>query len=186
MNGDGVADVLIAAPGFDRAGEAFLFSGRTGGRLYRFDPADDMVWGGPQGLAAMGDVDGDGLADVAISNTQRFAGDTPTGPGRVRVFGGAELYLLPTPREPASNEELLLVAREGDSSQLTLTAIISFDGVPTFQVLGGLGRFDDQGKRRLDGIVPPALAGHEMEVMAFAQRSGGGIRRSAVESVRFQ
>ena len=83
VDGDGRADVLIGAPGAaGQAGEAKLFSGATGAVLLLFPgspPADR------QGFAttAAGDVNGDGVPDVAIGAPGFGVG------GRATIFSGA-------------------------------------------------------------------------------------------------
>jgi len=70
VNGNGVPDILVGAPGADTAagisaGSAFVFSGATGATLRRFnglEPYDALGWS----VAGAGDVNGDGLDDVLV------------------------------------------------------------------------------------------------------------------------
>jgi hypothetical protein len=86
VDGDGVPDLIVGAPftsggQLSRSGRATLYSGRTGGviRLYEGEES-----GANLGLAVagVGDVDGDGYDDVAIT----VPGDS--GRGSVRVHSG--------------------------------------------------------------------------------------------------
>jgi hypothetical protein len=70
FDGDGAADVLVSDPDWDDgvhayAGAVFIDSGRDGTVLWsRFGGAADWFFG--EGLAALGDLDGDGSCEVAI------------------------------------------------------------------------------------------------------------------------
>jgi hypothetical protein len=86
VNGDGVGDVVIGAPGATSGGgsasqgRAYAFSGKTGALLQTFeDPAPQTPgpFGGPSfgadlgGHGAPGDVNGDGVRDVYVGATQQ-------------------------------------------------------------------------------------------------------------------
>jgi hypothetical protein len=101
VNGDGVADGIGGAPGADpsgmpEAGQAFVWSGATGALLTALDgsaSADFFGWS----VAGVGDLDRDGLADVAVGapfvDVGGFAGLIDA--GQVRVFsGGNEILRL--------------------------------------------------------------------------------------------
>ena len=185
VNGDGVHDIAVGAPfvyGGGYFGPAFLISGKTQGALYRFEFPATMNWT-VNGLASLGDVNGDGLADLAVGDPE--SGTTPPGTGRLRLFGGNDLYLLATPRAPAANDFMSLVAREGSTTQLALTALVEVNGTPTFLPLA-LAPFDAFGALTLSDVVPPGLSGNSATFTAFAQRSPRGLRISAPEMVMFQ
>jgi len=92
VDGDGFADLVVGAPladpkGLAEAGSAFLFSGKTGAMLFRFDGPDA---GDQMGfsVADAGDVDGDGFHDPIIG----AVGAGPEGlasAGSAFVFSGA-------------------------------------------------------------------------------------------------
>jgi hypothetical protein len=87
VNGDGLADLLIGAPGarpggVQEAGRCYLYASREG-LLQVFD-GGTAIGGLGSSLAAIGDVNGDGYADLAIG----APGENPngTGSGAAYVF----------------------------------------------------------------------------------------------------
>lgn len=141
VDGDGVDDVGIGAPGFDLgggqadAGKAYLFSGATG-TLIR-----DFV-GGAGGeelglVCGIGDVDGDGRDDVLVGAHGAAAG--PRGQGQIRVHSGATGALI-----YSRNGE-----RRGDRFGLNACALgdVDGDGVPDFAVAApGYDVVDSEGR----------------------------------------
>lgn len=100
VDGDGVGDFLVGAPnaspgGIFRAGSALLISGQTGAVLQRFDGAaeqDLLGWS----VAGLGDVNGDGVPDFAITTLNRAMGPVEY-LGEVTVYSGmtyAPLYSI--------------------------------------------------------------------------------------------
>jgi hypothetical protein len=95
LDGDGCAEVLVGAPFSDEqgsmAGSARLFSGRLG------EPLEALLGDRPGdcfgiAVAAVGDVDGDGVADLAVGAHQPRS----PAPGYLRVFSGATRAELAT------------------------------------------------------------------------------------------
>jgi hypothetical protein len=85
VNGDGVGDLLVGAPRVAFIGYAYVFSGADGTILRTFvgENYDDLF--GRQAIRC-GDMDGDGIAEYAISAER--ADHTSNDAGRVRVFSG--------------------------------------------------------------------------------------------------
>jgi len=78
FNNDGVAD-LVAGTGPGRSTQVKIFDGKTQAELFTVDPFEAAFQGGV--YVAAGDINGDGLAELAITP------DEGGGP-RVRVFNG--------------------------------------------------------------------------------------------------
>jgi len=93
VDGDRFFDVLISSSkAMLWSGRIELFSGREGKRIYTLDAPEDVHHLG-YSIAAIGDVDGDGISDIAIGTDQSRAGED----GVVEVHSGrsgALLYLL--------------------------------------------------------------------------------------------
>lgn len=172
-NADGVEDFVLNQVPIGTTWYPVLFSGRTLRRLYGFERQEDpgYVSGGA------GDFDGDGIADLV--------GNAPLSPpGRVRVYGGSRLWLDVQPGFPTTGDSLQLATREGPPKSLAALALVSIDGTPTFQLLGGVGSFDATGGYVVAGTVPPGLSGHVIKLMSFADLKP--VAWSAAESVAFQ
>ena len=84
VDGDGFGDVAIGAKWSSiDSGAAWIYSGRTHGVLASYSGASGDYLG--CALAAVGDLNGDGVLDLAIGATQ----DNNAGPGYVAVYSGA-------------------------------------------------------------------------------------------------
>jgi len=95
LDGDGVADLLVGAPNFNAGrtastGSAFLYSGRNGELLHRFDGEVAFDYFGFE-VANAGDVDGDGTADLLIAAPQAEDSSGVQQVGIVHVYSGVTL-----------------------------------------------------------------------------------------------
>lgn len=94
IDGDGYDDVIVGVPYSDTAGtdrgEAFVFSGRTGLRLYTFwdGLGDRFGWS----VSSGGDVNKDGVPDIVVG--EPYGDSTGTDVGIVYVYSGATGYQL--------------------------------------------------------------------------------------------
>ncbi len=91
-DGDGYPEMLVAACGYSSArGEVYVLSTKDGSTLRRYEGAADGFRYGSN-VAALGDVDADGVSDYAIQAWLNFFGGGQK--GRVYVYSGATGALL--------------------------------------------------------------------------------------------
>lgn len=95
LNGDGADEILVGASfaGAFEHGEAYLFSGLTGGLLHRWN--GETTHGSYFGadVACIGDQDRDGVVDWAIGSPSQFF---PGFEGKVFLYSGANGRLIHT------------------------------------------------------------------------------------------
>jgi len=114
INGDGVADVIVGVPhhisdpntheAIINAGKALLFSGKDGTLLFTLsDPEEQEDGLCGAAVAALGDVDADGVADFAVGVPGHDIGDEEDGlanVGTVYLFSGKTGALIRTLDDP--------------------------------------------------------------------------------------
>jgi hypothetical protein len=98
VNGDGKADIAVGAYGEDIAsnvnqGRAYVFSGADGSLLFTLDTPNPQAYANFGRSVAMGKVNGDGRADIAVGAYGEDVGRN-AGQGRAYVFSTSD---LPTP-----------------------------------------------------------------------------------------
>jgi hypothetical protein len=111
VNGDGKADIAVGAPDEDvdtnaDQGRAYVFSGADGSLLFTLDTPNPQAQPFFGLSLAMGDVNGDGKAEVAVGAPYEDV-DANQDQGRAYVFSGADgllLFTLDTPNPQESSE----------------------------------------------------------------------------------
>ena len=124
VSGDGVPDILVGVNsqtvgGNVAQGQAFVFSGTTGQRLYTLNtptPQEGAYFG--DSVAGVGDVNSDGVPDLLVG---------APGQGQAFVFSGADRSLIHTLNDPTSQD-----AAFGDS--VAGVGDVNSDGVPDLLV----------------------------------------------------
>ena len=151
-----------------------MFSGKTWLEIGRVQVDDPILRLGPPL-----DLDSDGLSDLVIGTAE------PSLDGRVRVYSGDDLFLIPNPMFASSGDTPDLSTAEGVPNGLTILTLESVDGVPTFQLIDGLGVFDGVGHRVVSNTVPSGLAGHVLKFRAYARDATGHVIESSGARVWF-
>ena len=132
VNGDGLADVIVGAPGFDadktNEGRAFLYQGSASGLstspAWSAEGSQANAWFGFS-VASAGDVNGDGLADVIVGAPDPYLLNvSETDVGRAFVYYGPGLTVAISQSDDTTN-----IAEGGatDSYEIFLTIQPSAD-----------------------------------------------------------
>jgi len=161
VDGDGVEDIAVGAPGALDAslplpcdptapvcapppewGRAFLFSGATGTMLRKLVPTSEFFAFGVS-LAALGDVNGDGVFDVAVGAPELLNNRW----GEVYAFSGAtgsQLWVFREPpypgKQPIASLGLFIAPAadlDGDGRRDLLAAAPFHDNTGAGTILGG-------------------------------------------------
>lgn len=152
VNNDGVPDLIsgVVADNENRSGSAVVYSGADGSLLYEFDGdgQDDFLgWS----VAAAGDINGDGHADLLVSATENFNAGVQ-GPGYVRLYSGldgSEIYTV----SGVNTLDLFGFSLAGNAD-------VNADGVPDFVV--GAQRTDFSGMDAGSAYVFSGVDGSEL------------------------
>ncbi len=188
VNGDGERDLLIGFSA-DDGRDAFvngaqLFSGSGLVELYRFegDPADTAT----VSLASLGDVNGDGRAEVIVGALGKYRPQFGDYDGMARMYASGKLYLAPNFRAPAAGDTLSLQTAQGAAGGSTLVALIAADGIPAYIPIGPVVQFAADGTSTLAGVVPAGLAGHTFTLQGYALDANGHLIHTIAETIAFQ
>lgn len=179
VDADGTADVLVGAPGDsvggDNAGKAFLFSGADGSHLRTFEsPNAEQLGLFGDALAGVGDLNGDGTPDVAITAQGEAVQDEDSA-GRVYVFSGEDgrvLHALASPNAESYGHFGAAVAGLGDLNE---------DGTPDL-VVGARGETVDGSSRAGRLYVVSGAEGRVLNSVTSGAPDGLGKAVSVLRS----
>ncbi|HRX35727.1 MAG TPA: FG-GAP-like repeat-containing protein, partial [Aestuariivirga sp.] len=164
LNGDGLDEILVGAPGFDRTGvtdmgAAFVLWGTgTPGGIDLGDPAQGtgngkgyMIRGEAAGdeagaaLASIGDLNGDGLAEVLVGARLNDAGGTDSGAAYV-VWGKAtDSGVLLSNVAAGTGGFKIIGENSGDEVGTTISAIHDLNGDGLDDILVAAPQNDEGG-----------------------------------------
>ena len=185
-NGDGEGDLAVGvvyAPSSSTLASRFdVRAGRDGRLLARFHGAKFSVLDEGLGVssAAVGDLDGDGFADLLVGAPN--ASPNYAGEGLAYLFGGNDLCLQAAPLEARPGDVVVADLRGGTPGLLGLLLLIDVGGAPRLDPLL-FAPFDAAGALQLSVGVPPGMSGLTFTLEGYGQaRSGRGtpLRSSPV------
>ncbi len=174
QNADGISDFLFATRYDDHdgrdSGRVDLISGATLRPLFRFYPNATGVNGFGETLTLGADFNGDGIEDLVMGCGD--GGSLSNDAGIVQIRAGNDLWLQADPIDPVTGETVTVDLRGAASGRLGLIALVSIDGVPTFDTLL-LAPFDTNGELQFCADIDSSLSGMEFTLMGYAQKSSG-------------
>ena len=191
LTGDGVPDFAVGnksanyrSPECDwPCGAVDFYSGADGTLFYRLLGEGAFF---AEALAHAGDLNQDGLPDLAVSATLATDEDG-INPGGVFVYAGNDLYLHASTQrfDPVFDDDLALTSGKGLPGNPTMLFLTSIDGGHYCRPLA-FGSFDATGSFTLEGPVPPSIHGHTLGFLAFALHASGHIADSIQVEVLFE
>jgi FG-GAP repeat len=180
---DRATDLIISEPATADGGRTWVYSGRTGRRIYRL-PGEPGDFQG-NAIADAGDTNGDGVHDI-ISGAIGNSGNG--GPGRAYLYSGRSGRLLHMWEGTGANDQLgAAVATAGDVNHDGFDdVLVGANGVDGIGVDSGavyvfsgrtykvLRRYDGAHAGDNFGSGTDWVAPHKVVIGAFGEAGGGG------------
>ena len=181
---DRVTDLIISEPGTADGGRTWVYSGRTGKKIYRLPGQPGDFQG--NAIADAGDTNDDGVHDI-ISGAIGASGNG--GPGRAYLYSGRSGRLLHTWEGTGANDQLgAAVATAGDVNHDGYDdVLVGANGVDGVGVDSGaayvfsgrtyklLRRYDGAHAGDNFGTGTDWVAPHELVIGAALESGGGGV-----------
>jgi hypothetical protein len=180
VNRDGIDDYTVSS-----VGVAFLQSGRDGRLLYHYENQDSTTgFGYGLQVVPVGDVDGDGRLDVAISDPyESFAKFGFEGSVSVRQV--RELMADASPRVLLPYDSYMITVGQGQAGQPFGIALVEVSGTAAFTLLAG-GALDPTGRGYLSGRIFYGLSGMSFAVRGLVVDAAGKLIVTEVETITCQ
>ena len=158
INGDGLADMVVSSPD-SLAGKTFVIFGRTSGSavidLSAINAAGVSTDGftidrgkvQAESIRLLGDINGDGIDDIAIDNVEPYALDTFNSQRNGRDQNTTPLAFAPTANANISTPAFVLYGRStwDNTDTLALTSLAASDGTTIAGQVQGVGDFNGDG-----------------------------------------
>ncbi|MEZ5065971.1 MAG: FG-GAP-like repeat-containing protein [bacterium] len=186
LDGDGVPDYGIGVPAADftgdESGRAWIFSGATGDTIRTHAKGAGANFG--YDLAAVGDVDDDGVSDYVITapRTRNFFTFNPPGVGRAFLFSGATGEQLHswfgTDYDSANGRGFGSLCSGAGGTHQDYVGDVNADGVPDIIIGACIGGTDQRGRLYVFSGADPATALYTVSgetVGGLLGFGGGGV-----------
>lgn len=192
LNGDGVDDFAVGAPGYAEdallRGAVELVSGATASLLRRVDgPAELLARFGTSlahpGWRADGRLDPDASPDLVAAGRDAISANLRR--SRAQAHRLARLFLEIDPPVATDGTFVTLATRGGPASAAAGLWLVDFAGTPIDR-FAAFGTLDAFGTFAVVDQVPPGLAGLDATFRSYAVGFSGRLVRSQDERIEFE